>query len=296
MKVQNPQSSVRGTKEVHHEGGKSCGTLSPVSPSQFTKKNTVNGYEFVLNKFSSAFTDRDLRDITSEDLLFFLTQLSDGLKKATKRMRFATLSAFFNFIQSIYDPDLINPCESPMLRKQFRAPNEVRWDFLEKETVDEIIFKIPKTRDRLLVELMARGGLRVGEVLKLRPRDIGDRKLLLQGPKSGREQEVAFIPLKVVERLKEFIRQNEMKPEQRIFQIRYAAARAVVKKAGERIGIHLRPHDLRRHAATFASRSGTPIEIISKVILRHANLATTQRHLGKVSDTEALRWIEALYG
>jgi integrase len=70
----------------------------------------------------------------------------------------------------------------------------------------------------------------------------------------------------------------------------------MVKKAGSVVGIAVKTHDLRRHAATFASRSGTPIEIVSKVILRHANLATTQRYLGKVSDTEAVRWIENLYG
>ena len=70
----------------------------------------------------------------------------------------------------------------------------------------------------------------------------------------------------------------------------------IVKKAGHLIGIHLRPHDLRRHAATYASRAGTPIEIVSKIILRYANLSTTQCYLGEGSDTEALRWIENLYG
>jgi len=74
------------------------------------------------------------------------------------------------------------------------------------------------------------------------------------------------------------------------------AAWSIVVKAGKLVGIHLRPHDLRRHAATYASRSGTPIEIISKVVLWHSNLATTQRYLGKVSATEAMRWIENLYG
>jgi integrase len=68
----------------------------------------------------------------------------------------------------------------------------------------------------------------------------------------------------------------------------------MVGKAGKMVGIHLRPHDLRRHAATFASRSGVPIEIISKVILRHANLST-QRYLGTISDQEAIRWIENIY-
>ena len=35
---------------------------------------------------------------------------------------------------------------------------------------------------------------------------------------------------------------------------------------------------------------------MSKVILRHSNLSTTQRYLGKISDSEATRWIENLYG
>jgi integrase/recombinase XerD len=70
----------------------------------------------------------------------------------------------------------------------------------------------------------------------------------------------------------------------------------MVRKAGRLVEIHLRPHDLGRHAATFASRSGTPIEIVSKVIMRHAHLSTTQRYLGKVTDVEAMRWIENLYG
>ena len=146
-----------------------------------------------------------------------------------------------------------------------------------------------------MLELMARGGMRIGEVLKLTPEDINDRKLILRDPKSGKEQEYIFIPRKVADRLKEYIRGNGIHSYQPIFPICYEAARTMVKRAGDLVGIHLRPHDLRRHAATYASRSGVPIEIVSKVILRHANLSTTQRYLGKVSDTEAIRWIENLY-
>ena len=67
-------------------------------------------------------------------------------------------------------------------------------------------------------------------------------------------------------------------------------------RLGELWGLNLKSHDLRRHAATYASRSGTPLEIVSKVILRHTNLSTTQRYLGRVSETEAVKWIESLYG
>jgi len=117
----------------------------------------------------------------------------------------------------------------------------------------------------------------------------------LRDPKSGKEQEIIFIPQKVADRLKEYIRAENIREDQRIFPICYEAARAVVINAGAMVGIHLRPHDLRRHAATYASRAGAPLEIVSEIILRHANLSTTQRYLGKVSDTEGIRWIENIY-
>jgi len=137
--------------------------------------------------------------------------------------------------------------------------------------------------------------MRVGEVLKLRAMDVHDRKLTLRGPKSGKDRQHVFIPQKVADRLEEYIRNNGIHPDQRIFPLSYEATRSMVKKGGERVGIRLRPHDLRRHAATYASRSGVPIEIVSKVILRHANLSTTQIYFGKVPDTEAMRWIENIY-
>jgi hypothetical protein len=51
----------------------------------------------------------------------------------------------------------------------------------------------------------------------------------------------------------------------------------MVQKAGDVVGIHLRPHDLRRHAAIFASRSGVPIEMITQVIKR-CNMKTSSPH------------------
>ena len=137
--------------------------------------------------------------------------------------------------------------------------------------------------------------MRIGEVLKLRVVDVDERKLTVTNPKSGRQHEIVFIPQKVSVRLKEYIRKKGLETTQRIFPIGYTAAREMVRKAGELADVDLKPHDLRRHAATYASRAGAPLEIVSKIILRHANLSTTQIYLGKVSDSEAMRWIENIY-
>jgi integrase len=104
-----------------------------------------------------------------------------------------------------------------------------------------------------------------------------------------------FIAQKVVDRLREYALEVCKSPDDRIFPISYEGALVIVAKAGKLVGIKLRPHDLRRHSATYASRSGVPIEIVSKVIVRHANLSTTQRYLGTISDVEAIRWIENIY-
>lgn len=70
----------------------------------------------------------------------------------------------------------------------------------------------------------------------------------------------------------------------------------MVRRKGREAGVKLAPHDLRRHAATQASRAGEPLEMVSKVLLRHADIATTQRYLGKVSSAEASQMMESLYG
>ena len=260
-----------------------------------SKENSIRSYKLVLSKFCEEFGSENLEDITTEKVLSFLNRITEGRKRQTKRSRYSQLLAFFNFVKNNLDQEFRNPCDTPMLKKLFRARPSFHWNIIEKETVDEIIFRTSKPRNRLILELMARGGMRISEVLKLTPSDINERRLTLKEPKSGREQEFIFIPQRLADRLKDFIREKGIKPHKRIFPICYEAAREMVAKAGSVVGIHFRPHDLRRHAATYASRSGVPIEIVSKVILRHSNLSTTERYLGKISDVEAMKWIDNLY-
>jgi integrase len=106
-----------------------------------------------------------------------------------------------------------------MIKKLFRPAKVNHWDTVEKEVVDEIIFRTTNPRNRLMLELMARGGMRIGEVLNLKPRDIQGRKLLIGDPKSGKEVEVVFIPRKIANRLEEYVREKAIKPDQRIFPI-----------------------------------------------------------------------------
>jgi integrase/recombinase XerD len=228
--------------------------------------------------------------------LEFILSLTKNNKQATKRNRYSVLASFYNFSINTGLPSLTNPCNTTVIRKIFKRPQAIQWNIVDKETVDEIIFRTMNTRNRLMLKLMARGGMRVGEVLNLTPADTQERTLTIKYPKSGRVGEAVYVPRKLLVRLTDYVKANDIGNNDRIFLIPYVAAWSIVRKSGNLVNIELRPHDLRRHAATYASRSGTPIEIVSKVILQHADLSTTQRYFGKVNDSEAIRWIETLYG
>jgi integrase len=241
-------------------------------------------------------TDAALGDICSQDLYHVLLLLTEGRARATARLRYAQLKAFFNFIIERTHVMMPNPCNDSVLSKTFRAPRMTQREIIGREVIDEIIYRCQKARDRLILELQARCGMRIGEVLGLRASDVNGRRLTIRRPKSGRDEESAFMPETLAGRLKAYLEDRNLLPDQKLFPICYLTARSLVKRLGDRMKVKIRPHDLRRHSATYASRNGVPLEVISKVILRHQDLKTTQMYLGRISEAEALRWMDMLHG
>lgn len=120
--------------------------------------------------------------------------LTKNNRQATKRNRYSVLSSFYNFSINTTLPALTNSCNSSVIKKTFKRPQAIQWQVIDKEIVDEIIFRTTNVRNRLMLELMARGGMRVGEVLKIVPTDIQERTLAIQNPKSGRSEETEKWP------------------------------------------------------------------------------------------------------
>ena len=260
------------------------------------KPKTIESYNLLLNKFEVIFAQKPLEEITSDEIFNFLENLTHNLSKSTRRLRYAQLKAFYNFIIERRSMNIRNPCNMPLLSKSFKAPKNAQHKILERETVDEMIYNTKRQRDRLMLELQARCGLRIGELLKIKASDIAERTITLREPKSGKDAEKAYMPENVSRKLEEYIKEKAIPGDARVFPICYSTARSIIRDLGAKLNIHVAPHDLRRYSATYASRNGVPLEVVSKVILRHQDLKTTQIYLGKVSDNEAIRWMDILHG
>lgn len=262
-----------------------------------SRPNTIRAFGYTLEKFVELFTGSDVTNIIEGDIAAFLELITDGLAQSTKSNRAGHLSACFNFVAETFDLDFRNPCTRGIIKKLYKQPRHVAPELLDKEIVDEIIYRAGG-KDRQMLECMGRLAMRIGEVLNMRPKDLNIEvnTIAIPQPKSGRQGEVVYMPAKMMRRLDEYVRQNGIGQNDRIFPVSYTTAYRMVVRRGNALGVRLRPHDLRRHAATQASRSGVPLEMVSKVILRHADIATTQRYLGKVSMAEASRMIESFLG
>jgi integrase/recombinase XerD len=124
------------------------------------------------------------------------------------------------------------------------------------------------------LELQSRYGARIGEFLRIRVKDIDGRKIIVQNPKSGKERKAIFLIEQVADRMRGYIQERALREQNRVFNLSYATAPKMINKLGEKVGIKPNPHDLRRHPATFANMNGMPLELISKLLLRHQDLKT----------------------
>ena len=113
-----------------------------------------------------------LRDIVSDNLEAFIEHEQDrGLKVTTARTRLNSLWAFLRFL---IEQDIIN--ERILKRKiKLKVP-----DFLPRAIspgdVRKILAAIKEARDRALVLVLLRTGMRIGEVLRLNVRDLDVRE------------------------------------------------------------------------------------------------------------------------
>jgi integrase/recombinase XerD len=72
----------------------------------------------------------------------------------TPNVSYIHISVFFNFFRNNIDSAMGNPCDTPMIRKLYRERVVSKWEIIEKETIDEIIFRTKIIRNRLILELM----------------------------------------------------------------------------------------------------------------------------------------------
>ncbi len=161
-------------------------------------------------------------------------------------------------------------------------------------------------RNRALVGLMYRSGLRVSEILALRPSDVNLAKhsIRLLDTKSGKAQTRGFHP-SADDALARWIDTRKALPgigvRARLFctldggPVSDDYVRGMLKRLAAKAGVTKRvhPHALRHTFAVELEATGVPVTTISK-LLGHSSVAVTSRYLDHLTNAQAVEALEAV--
>jgi site-specific recombinase XerD len=82
-----------------------------ISQKNFHRKRTKDSYRYLLEHFENHFTDSHVEAITPDQIYQFLEALTEHTAKSTRRLRYAQLKAFFNFLINEKRHFMKNPCQ-----------------------------------------------------------------------------------------------------------------------------------------------------------------------------------------
>lgn len=228
-------------------------------------------FDYLLREFMVNFRGRNIVELVPKEVEGFLFSVWGGKEPSTLSKRTGQLTLFFNIcIRELRNRGihgLNNPCA---FINRIRIVPKPREGFIPSDTMIELLNSFNNPAHWLMFAILMTAGLRVGELLKLRPRDVEFRVLTLIQPKSGRDKEYAVIPEVVAIKLREHIRTNSIRPDNPIFPTTRSVVGKLLRRHSGKLGLQLSPHDLRRWCSSFWERQG---EIgMMRFVLRHSSV------------------------
>jgi integrase/recombinase XerD len=154
-------------------------------------------------------------------------------------------------------------------------------DYLQKDEVKEIlnVAKIYSKRDYTLFSFMWNTGARVSEAISVTPGDIEFHRMfvIIRHAKGGKQRR---LPLdeKITSLLSEYIAENNIGKNERIWPIAQQTAGLRLRLYGAMVGIKTHPHMLRHSFAIHLVRSGVDLRRV-QILMGHSDLSTTAIYL-----------------
>jgi len=256
------------------------------------KANTLKQAALSLVQFLSFFANRGnrvLEQLSREEIEAFVEALQDrGLKPATVNTRLRNVYAFVRYLIIEYrgfDWGLME--RKVKLKLPDRLPRAI-----DPQHLDQLLCAINDCRDRALLLLLLRTGMRIGELLncKLEDIDLSEQKILIYQSDKTSAGRVVYYSADAQQALLAWLQVRDPNKQQLFYghkgkPLCYEAARAIFKKCLQKAGLQhsgYSLHCLRHTFATDLLNAKMPLECL-RVLLGHCSLEITRRY-ARLSD------------
>ena len=236
--------------------------------------STIGTYVSFLKTFLNFYKNIDIKEIGEKEVVRFnkLYILKNGFSTSTQNQFINAIKLFYSTYQHRF-LDLKN-LERP--KKSLQLP-----EVLSIDEIKCILQSFKNIKHKTLISLIYSAGLRIGEALRLKLKDIDSKRMMIYIRQSkGRKDRYVPLSQVLLILLREYFK--IYKPSNYLFEGPYnkpytsSSARMILKKAVKHCKIkkHVTLHTLRHSYATHLLESGTDIRLIQE-LLGHNSPKTT---------------------
>jgi integrase/recombinase XerD len=240
-----------------------------------------------------------LEQLTRSDFEVFIEEEQErGLKPSTLRTRLASLYAFLRFLadDNLIDPNLLK--RKIHIKQPSALPRSMT---LEDE--ERFLSVIKNVRDRAIILMLLRTGMRIGELLNTTMKDIDLQEqmiLIYESEKTGVGR-VVYFSNDAAKALFSWLQQREPGVEKLFYAksretISYTAVWSMFSKYLDKAGLSDKgysPHCLRHTFATRLLNADVHLECL-QVLLGHSNIQQTRRYANLSDKKRELEYFKAM--
>ena len=243
--------------------------------------NTIENYFYTLRKLSIYF-NKQVKDITINDLRYFIQIECEGLSECTVNNK---ISYTQNFFKWLVDEEIIDKDVSKKL-KRIKEPLKLRKP-LTMEEIERLRISCKDSRDRAILEFLLSTGCRVSEITNINISDIDFNKNCVSVVGKGNKERIVYFNEKTRLYINNYIQERKGDNEALFIGVKKPYERLgtrAIEKIINKIAIRANfdksvfPHLLRHTFATQGLRQGANIYTI-KFLLGHTSVMTTERYI-----------------
>lgn len=240
-----------------------------------------------------------VEQVSREDLAKFVEQEQDrGSKASTVRMRLACVKAFMRFLieGGVIHADVLSK------RMIIKVPDSLP-RAMEREDEEKLLSVIDDVRNRAMILLLLRTGMRIGELLNTLVKDVNlkERKIEIWEAQKNRVGRVVYFSDDALGALKAWLKVRDAKKELLFYalgseKMSYSAARSMFRKYLKKAGLSHKAytlHCLRHTNASSLLNAEMPLECL-KELLGHTSVEVTRRYARLTNKTREKEYFKAM--
>lgn len=272
------------------------------------KKNTMNNKTYLIEKrVLPFFRNLPVNEITPNHVRKWQAELlADNVAPTYAKTINNQLSAIFNYAVKYYGLGT-NPAR---IAGSVGKKHASEMNFWTVDQFNQVIEHVPRLPGRTGLSILFWTGLRIGELLALRPCDIDlnaktltvnksfqsiNGKEVITEPKTEKARRVIPLPEKLCHEIKTYEDAiYDLQPDDRLFPYTKTYFHRQMQKGCDATGIEkIRLHDLRHSHASLLIHLKTPVRLVSER-LGHENIETTLKTYGHLYPSIGEETVEKL--